>query len=426
MALPALPHRLHSLPALPASRAHQPQLSAAVRRVRRAWPVAALAMAVLFSHAWLASLLSGDPPRAGLPRAVAVQLRALPPAVPPLLPVPPDATAAPDAAAAVARPAAAMPRPPRRLPDGAKVAMAPEPVPPGRPAALEGADLPPSAAPTAAPTTAPTTAPTSPQPASPADADVAAGPQDGEPPPLYPIRLPPPVQLRYALQYNGRSGEAVLTWQHDGSRYRLTLDGSTAAGQPLVAQASEGTIDSHGLVPDRFTDRRGTGRLRAANFRHDIGRIGYSGAPQQHPAWPGAQDRLSWLAQLAAILAADHEPPPAAAQPSPGAPAAETPTATATADLRLFVTDALGHAGLWQFQRQPDVSGPSPWGDGPQQHWQRTPPRPEGLRIDIWLAAPAQPGGPAVTEPAGTWPLRLRFAVPRSGDVFALQLLAAP
>jgi hypothetical protein len=37
----------------------------------------------------------------------------------------------------------------------------------------------------------------------------------------------------------------------------------------------------------------------------------------------------------------------------------------------------------------------------------------------VWLAAQAG-------TPAGTWPLRLRFAVPRSGDVFELVLLAAP
>ena len=52
------------------------------------------------------------------------------------------------------------------------------------------------------------------------------------------------------------------------------------------------------------------------------------------------------------------------------------------------------------------------WGEVPQQHWQRRPTRPEGLQVDLWLAA--APGAPS-----GTWPLRLRFEALRSGDVFA-------
>ncbi len=340
------------------------------RRLARAWPALGLAAAVLGGHAWMVLLLAPEPPRAGTPRPGPVQLRNLPAAA---LPGP---TAVP------------APAPVPVLTQAAEPAGPVLPRPRIRSAAPAPATTPQAAADAAA---APALAP----PGADTDADTA----DGEPPPLYPTRLPPPVQLRYALHYNGRAGEALLDWQHDGAAYRLTLDGQGAAGQPLLVQASSGALDVHGLAPERFTDRRGTGRLRAANFRRDIARIGYSGPTHQHPAWPGAQDRLSWLAQLAAILGAGEAVP---------------------AELRLFVADAQGHAGLWQLQRQPDTSGATPWGTQPLQHWQRVPPRPEGLRIDVWLAA--QPG----VAPVGAWPLRLRFAVPRSGDVFELNLLALP
>lgn len=345
------------------------------RRLARIWPALALAAVVLGGHAWLVALLAPEAPRAGLPRPGLVQLRSLPVA-PALAPVP--LPTAPLAATGPASPAT--PQPARR-----RNPAPPETAPP-RPAD---------------PALAPDTArPDTPAPADlpPASQTEVADLAEGEPPPLYPTRLPPPVRLRYALQYNGRAGEALLVWQHDGAAYRLTLDGSTAAGQPLLAQASRGMLDPHGLAPERFLDRRGSGPQRAANFQHDIGRIGYSGPAHQHPAWPGAQDRLSWLVQLVAILGAADALP---------------------AELRLFVADAQGNAGLWQLQRQPDASGPAPWDDLLLQHWQRLPPRPEGLRIDIWLAA--QPG-----TRAGAWPLRLRFAVPRSGDSFELNLLAAP
>lgn len=224
-----------------------------------------------------------------------------------------------------------------------------------------------------------------------------------EPPPLYPTQLPAPALLRYALHHNGHAGEAVLAWRHDGQAYHLALDGSTPAGAPLLAQASNGLVDANGLAPQRFVDRRRSGAQQAANFRRDIGRIGYSGPAQQHPAWPGAQDRLSALVQLAAVLAAD-----------PG-----------LAEVQLFVADARGTAAPWRLVRQgdaPDTAGAigaRPWWPADLQLWQREPLRPEGLRVQVWMAALADTA-------AGRWPLRLRYTALRSGDVLELNLLAPP
>jgi hypothetical protein len=354
------------------------------RRALRAAPLLALAGLVLAGHAWLAQLLAPALPRPGLPQGGPVLLRSLPPvaALPP---------AGPDAAPAA--PAAAPAPPP------ARTAV-------GRPPPLQAAITPPSAEAEPVP---------SPDAAAPADtaaaarsmphpvvidplADAVAPPDaEGEPPPLYATRIPPPVALTYTLlRDDGRTrqtGTAGLAWQHDGRSYQLTLEALADDGRPLLVQASSGTLDAHGLVPERFVDRRAGGRQRAANFRHDTGRIGYSGPTHEHPAWPGAQDRLSWLAQLAAVLAAAGQPPDA---------------------LRLFVADATGQAGLWQLQRLTDTAEPLP-GAPAAQHWRRDPPRPEGLRIDVWLPPPGGAG------PAG-WPLRLRFTVPRSGHLLELML----
>ena len=369
-----------------------PAAAALPRRTWRPVPVLAVLLLVLGGHAWLVGLVAPAAPRAGTPRVGAgvVQLRSLPLPAPAAESLPPRADAA-------------KPRAPQRPPVRANAPAAASPAPGdvvgdvvadvvgGVVAAMQPK---PGDAPAAAVATTP-----APGTSTSADAAAEAGaPSTGEPPPLCPAPPPPPVQLRYALRINGHLGDALLVWQHDGQRYRLTLDGQARTGAALLAQASEGVLDGNGLAPERFVDRRRGGPQQAANFRQDIGRIGYSGPPQQHPAWPGAQDRLSWLAQLAAILAAADAPP---------------------TELRLFVTDARGNAGLWQLQRQPDTTGTTPWGDAPLQHWQREPPRPEGLRVDLWLAASA-------AAPAGHWPLRLRFAVPRSGDVVELQLLAPP
>lgn len=336
------------------------------RRLHRAGPALVLAALVLLAHAWLVALLAPDAPRAGRPQGAPVLLRSLPPL----------AVAAPPVAAA---PVTDAPVPPAPRP-----ALAPTPTRRAGPASEPVTG---SAAETVV-HPASRSAVTDPQ----ADAATVLDPE-GEPPPLYATRVPPPVTLQYALRHNGRTGSAVLAWQHDGSAYRLTLDAQGADGRPLLAQASTGGFDAHGLAPERFVDRRGGGRQRAANFRREIGRIGYSGPPHEHPAWPGAQDRLSWLAQLAAILAAAEAAPDA---------------------LHLFVADAAGQASLWQLQRQAD-------GGTHTVHWRREPPRPEGLRIDLWLSAVGT--GPA--DQAG-WPLRLLFTVPRSGDQLELVRQSPP
>ncbi|MBL8352361.1 MAG: DUF3108 domain-containing protein [Burkholderiaceae bacterium] len=277
------------------------------------------------------------------------------------------------------------PAPPWREPDPPAAAVAPR----ARPSPLAAA---PSAAADAGSDAFAEAAADAAAAAHPVGADEAAG----APPPVYATRIPPPLQLRYALRYNGRSGEATLAWRHDGRQYTLALDGRDAS-QTLVAQASQGGFDAAGLAPERFTDRRRGGRLQAANFRRDIGRIAFSGPAVDHPAWPGAQDRLSWLPQFVAIRAA-------------AADAASLP-----ADIRLFVVDARGAGGLWSFRRDGDETLDTPQGPLAAERWRREPPRPEGLRVEAWLDAGR-----------GHWPVALRFTALRSGDVFELRLRDEP
>ena len=67
---------------------------------------------------------------------------------------------------------------------------------------------------------------------------------------------------------------------------------------------STGGIDAHGVAPNRLVMRTVGRAARAANFQRDSGRITYSGHDAEHPLLPGTQDRLSWLVQLAGVVAA--------------------------------------------------------------------------------------------------------------------------
>lgn len=353
----------------------------APRRWRPGLALAALA-AVLGGHWWLIQALAPAPapaPPGGPPRsATALQVRWM------TLALPTPAVAAPPAAATPVAVTPVVPARPATRPRSQPPAnTTPDITPPGISAAAapEGTAAADDAEPTPADTS--THAP-----------EAAAVPEGDPPPPVYPTQLPAPAQLRYALRYNGRAGEALLGWRHDGQRYTLALEGRASPGdRPLVAQTSQGGLDATGLAPERHLDRRRGGSQQAANFRRDIGRIAFSGPAVDYPAWPGAQDRLSWLVQLAAILGAGHAAP----------------------EVQLFVVDARGAGSLWRLQRQPDQRLSTPMGEVPAQLWQRDPPRPEGLLVQAWL-----------DPQRGHWPVQLRFTAPRSGDVFELRLLAEP
>ena len=388
--MPARPRR----PPLPATRL--------AGRRQRPWAALGVVAVVLWLHGWLASglmggLIGGPPGRPGAARPVAaLQVRTLPgpPAArqqvvavlpPAALVIAPAAAPSPARLAQLGEPAAADAMP-------AETPLASAAWVPAQSAMAGGP------APASAPSPAALAALAGAGPAAAAD---TSDPPPAEPPPIYPTRVPAPVLLRYALRYNGQAGEATLAWRHDGQAYSLQLDGR-GAQRPLVEQASRGGFDAAGLAPERFTDRRRGARWQAANFRRDIGRIAFSGPGIDYPAWPGAQDRLSWLAQMVAIRAA-------AVAAAPGAAAGPE------ADISLFVVDARGAGSLWRFVHQGEVLLASPLGPQAVQLWRREPPRPEGLRVEAWLDASRQ-----------HWPLQLRFTALRSGDVFELQLLAEP
>jgi len=210
--------------------------------------------------------------------------------------------------------------------------------------------------------------------ADPSDADASTPPTAALDPaalalPTYRTQLPPPFTLAYQVHRPGpqrRSGPVELSWQPQADRYTLSL------GSALLGSTSSGKLDDHGLAPERQADTRRTREVRAVNFQRDAGRITYSGPQVEHALLPGAQDRLSWLVQLAGILTAD------ATLRAPGS------------TVRLFVTGPRGDAAVWTFTvigpDTVDLPGSAPV---PALRLLREPEGPHDTRVELW-ADPAR------------------------------------
>lgn len=221
--------------------------------------------------------------------------------------------------------------------------------------------------------------------------EAAADTPSAEPSPVYPTALPPSGTLHYELRRGDARGAAELAWQRDGDRYEARFD-ATVGGSPWLRWSSRGRIDAAGVAPERFVDRRRGRGAQAANFDREAGRIGFSGAGLEHALPPGAQDRLTWWLQLAAIAAAD--------------PAGLVPGRR----LRVFVAGARGDADWWEFEVM-GFDEPAAPGAASPRRLVREPQRPYDTRAEVWL------------DPARHWlPARVRLSRRDDGrDALELQ-----
>lgn len=201
------------------------------------------------------------------------------------------------------------------------------------------------------------------------------------PPPSALLRLAGPAAWRYRLRQAGQDGEAVLDWQpQPDGRYTLRLT-RRIGERALPAWESLGRVGSAGLSPERFALQRGGQDRQAVNFDHELGQVSFSASPAQRDLPEGAQDRLSWWLQLAALVQAS----PAAAT-APGG------------RWRVWVAGLRGELREWVFEAMtPDAD------DAGLLHVRRLPLGEHDPGLDLWL------------DPARLhWPVRLRQGDPEA------------
>lgn len=300
--------------------------------------------------------------------------------------------AAPDPAEAATPPPAAgaarLPLQPAPAEGPSAAALLPAALPAAHPAVPPA--VPPAALPAALPAVLPAV-----QPAG-AVLQTAALPAEGEAPALvYDTLVPPPFRLLFALRRGALSGQAELVMQRTAAGYALDLKG-TALGLEVLGMSSRGGVGPNGLMPERFVDRRrGKDRL-AANFDHAAGRITYSGTPAAQALWPGGQDRLSWMVQLAAIVEAAPARYPAGSR------------------IALSVSGARGDVDTWTFLVQGRQRLNLPAGPITEAlHLTREPRRPYDTQVEVWLHPTRH-----------HLPMRARLTVLPGGETLELTLAA--
>lgn len=191
------------------------------------------------------------------------------------------------------------------------------------------------------------------------------------------LRLAGPTSWTYRLRQNGQDGDALLEWQPQADgRYSLRLT-KRVGERALPAQHSVGQLNSGGLAPERYATQQGGRDRQAVNFDAEGRRISFSASPARLERPDGAQDRLSWWLQLAALVQA---------APTPGG------------RWRVWVAGPRGELREWVF----DAVDAQP-GDAGLLHMRRQLLGPHDPGIDVWL------------DPArGFWPVRLRQGDPET------------
>ena len=201
------------------------------------------------------------------------------------------------------------------------------------------------------------------------------------------FKAPPSAVLRYKLQGESKGltywANGELQWQQDGQRYDARLEVSAFLVGSRT-QTSAGTLGPEGLMPTRFSDKSRT--ELAAHFQRDKNIISFSANSPSVPLLKGAQDRLSVIIQLGALLAGDPERYPAGTMLS-------------------FQTVSQREAEVWQFSVEKEETLQLPYGTVLAVKLNRNPRREFDQRIEVWLAPELGflPARMRITNANGDW-----------------------
>ena len=125
------------------------------------------------------------------------------------------------------------------------------------------------------------------------------------------VELPPPADLAYELNAQHRGfalkGEALIAWRGGDGKYDVNVEARAALLGKLTEYRSQGTVDSFGLAPAEFYEKRYRKDATTTVFNRENKTITLSDAKEPVPLNGGEQDRASVTWQLASVARAAGE-----------------------------------------------------------------------------------------------------------------------
>jgi hypothetical protein len=202
--------------------------------------------------------------------------------------------------------------------------------------------------------------------------------------------LPPSAELRYSIeaQQSGMqvAGEAIVKWNYANNKYSVSAETRAMLLGKILEASSEGTVDSYGLAPLSFVDKRFRREPTTTTFNRELKTLSFTQSEQTYPLKGGEQDRTSIIWQLIAVARGN------------------TDKFTTNSEWQFFVAGPRD-AEQWSFKVLGREKIKTKQGEVNAVHLFRSPPPDDkGQKLDIWLA------------PSSDWyPVRLRFTDP-DGD----------
>jgi hypothetical protein len=124
--------------------------------------------------------------------------------------------------------------------------------------------------------------------------------------------LPPSSEQRYRVYYGDMSRDLVVAeidyrLDNRGDTYEVGTRGKAVGMVALfysgvLLQTSMGRVGANGLLPERYSERRGKRPERVLRFDHARGKMIGLGTPAEVDLVPGTQDRLSVFYQVGLVV----------------------------------------------------------------------------------------------------------------------------
>jgi hypothetical protein len=198
------------------------------------------------------------------------------------------------------------------------------------------------------------------------------------------VDLPPSADLVYTIKARQKgftlAGEATAQWRLGGGKYSFHSETRANLFGTLIDDRSEGAVDSFGLAPAKFVEKRVRKDPWTTTFNRGTREISFSESDVTYPIKGGEQDRSSVLFQLAGVARAAPD------------------KFVAGAEWTFFVAGRRD-ADSWTFRVIKPETVPTGIGAVDTIHLIRLPPPDsKDQALDIWLA------------PSKEWyPVRIRF-----------------